>query len=245
LAQLRAVNVPVGGPRSQPWNLCGVLDGVAARQVLFGVRSGGDRALFFWRPNATYRFRKASVRRFLLLAVAVLPFALGTAACGDSLGLGDPTILLDSTADLATPTGSAADSLPSAFDIAGFVRRRPEQLSDAQSWDFALRSSGGSLRLIPNPFYTGTQRPLIARTPSSFASIERAPTARSAYGDTAVTLAEGAVYVMRSRHYSTSVGGTCYAFGKLEVVSLDLAAETATFILQVNPGCADDRLVKD
>jgi hypothetical protein len=241
---MRAVNVPVRGARSQPWNLCGVLDGVAARRVLFRGAFGGDRTLFFWRSHATNRFRKALVRRFLLVVVAaVLPSALALSACGDSTGLGKATIYVDSSVVLAVPT--ASDTTPSAFDLPPFLLRFPEQLSEAENWDFALRRSGSTLRLIPNPFQTGTLAPLIARSNNTLASIDRAPTARSAYGDTAVTLQQGAVYIMRSRRYSNGVGGTCYVFGKAEVKSLDLVAETATFILVVNPGCADDRLEQD
>jgi hypothetical protein len=183
------------------------------------------------------------VRRFLLVAVAMLPFALSTAACDDTLGLGDATILSDSSVDLGVPT--LVDSLPSAFDMPRFLLRRPELQSDSQEWDFALRRTDGALRLIPNPFAVGSRRPLIARSSESFGDIDRAPTARSSYGDTAVTLVEGAVYVMRSRHYTTSVGGTCYVFGKLLVVDLDVAGATANLHLQVNPGCADDRLEED
>jgi hypothetical protein len=182
------------------------------------------------------------VRRILLVAVALLPFALSLNACGDSLGIGDATILSDSSVDLGVPT--VADSLPSAMDLPRFLLRRPELITDSQEWDFALRRTDGTLRLIPTPFAVGSRKPLIARSTQSFDDIERAPTARNAYGDSAVTLVEGAVYVIRSRHYTTSVGGTCYVFAKMRVKDLDVAGGTAKLHLLVTPGCADDRLVE-
>jgi hypothetical protein len=182
------------------------------------------------------------VRRFLLVLTAVLPLALATQACDNSLGLADPTIARDSSMILSAPT--ASDSIPSALDIPGFSRRRPEQLGDSQEWDFALRQEGTVLRLVPNSFPVATRRPLIFRSTESFAAIDRAPTARSAYGDSAVVLEEGAVYVMRSRHYSVG-GGTCYAFGKMQVLDLNPAAGTAEFKLQANLGCVDARLEAD
>jgi hypothetical protein len=181
------------------------------------------------------------VRRFLLVALTMLPLALA-AACGDSTGLGDPRILVDSSATLSVPT--ATDTIPSALDMPRFTLRRPEQLADAQEWDFALRNVGGVLKLTPNPFTSESRRPLIARSTAAFASLDKAPTARSAYGDTAITVQSGAVYLMRSRTYSTGVG-SCYSYGKLQVTALDLVAENATFIFQVNTGCADDRLEAD
>jgi hypothetical protein len=204
------------------------------------VRSAATERSFFGVRKPPIASGKALVRRILLVAVAMLPFGLSLTACGDTLGIGDATILSDSSVDLGVPT--VADSLPSAMDLPRFLLRRPELITDAQEWDFALRRTDGALRLIPSPFSTGSRRPLIARTSQSFGDIERAPTARNAYGDTAVTLSEGAVYVMRSRHYTTSVGGTCYVFAKLRVRSLDVAGGTASLHLQVNPGCADDRL---
>jgi hypothetical protein len=185
------------------------------------------------------------VRRFVLLAVAVLPLAAATAACDDGLGLGEPTIASDSSAIIGVPSDG---TLPTAIDFSqvGFpgMLRRPELLTDATQWDYALRREGEGLKLIPNEFDIPTRRPLILRSSDAFEAIDRAPTARSAYGDSAMVLQEGAVYVVRTRQYQVP-GGFCYAYAKARVVDLNTVAGTAEFSLKGNIGCADDRLEFD
>lgn len=185
------------------------------------------------------------MRRFVLFALAVLPLAAATTACDDGFGLGDPAIARDTSAVIGTPENG---TLPTAIDFAqvGFpgMLRRPEQLGDAGQWDFALRQEGSALRLVPNPFDVPSRRPLILRSSQAFDQIERAPTTRSAYGDSAVTLQTGAVYVVRSRQYQVP-GGFCHSYAKAQVVALDPTAGTAEFSLKGNIGCADDRLEFD
>ena len=180
------------------------------------------------------------MRRFLFPALLALPLAVATAACDDGIGLSDPLIARDTSMIIAAPTASA--TLPSAIDFSQLALRRPEQLQDASQWDFTLRQEGETLRFVPNPFDIASRHPLILKSTEAFADIERAPTARSAYGDTAIVLQEGGVYVMRSRQYPTSAGTFCYSYSKMEVVDLDPEAGTAELNVKANFGCVDDRL---
>lgn len=181
------------------------------------------------------------MRRFLI-AGAVLPLMLAAAACDDTTGIGEALIARDSALVIAVPT--AGTSFGSAIDFVALSTRFPERLEDAAQWDFTLRQEAGALRLVPNPFLTPAQSPLIARSNTAFAQIERAPTARSAYGDSALALQTGATYVVRSRHYSLG-GVQCFNFSKFLVKALDPAAGTATLQVAANLGCGDDRVEPD
>jgi hypothetical protein len=183
------------------------------------------------------------VRRFLLAAVALFSMAAATAACDDSLELGEPLLGRDSMLVLAAPGRSA--TIASAIDIARLSTARPELPRDAAAWDYALREVPGGLRLVPNPFVSSRLLPLITRDERDYEDIERAPTARSAYGDTAITLTQGAVYLIRSRQYPSSSGGLCYNFAKIQVDSVNVAAGTIRMDITGNLRCADDRLVYD
>jgi hypothetical protein len=180
------------------------------------------------------------VRR--LLPIAVVFLAIASAACDDNLGLGTPLLASDSSVIIATP--NSPSGLPSAIDFTQLALRRPERLEHATQWDFALRVEGGALRLVPTPFDIPSRRSLIQRSTQAYESIERAPTARSTYGDSAVTLQEGAVYIVRSRQYQVATG-FCWAYGKVKVVDLDAAQETAELSVKANVGCGDDRLEAD
>lgn len=183
------------------------------------------------------------MRRFALIAAAVAPFVLLTAACDDPLGLQEAVIDRDTMLTLAAPT--ADTTLATALDFAqGIILRNPERVEDAANWDFALRQSGGAVRLIPQPIELRSRRPLLARSSDAFSEIERAPTGRSAYGDTAVTLVPGDVYIFRSRQYPTNFG-LCYNYGKFRVLAVNAARGTATFSIAANVGCADERLEAD
>jgi len=183
------------------------------------------------------------VRRFLLVAVLLFPLTALTAACDDGLDLGEPVLGRDSALVLAGPGRS--DAIASAIDFARLSTARPELPQDAAAWDFALREGDGVIRLVPNPFVASRQLPLITRTTQAYDDIDEAPTSRSAYGDTAIALTEGAVYLIRSRQYPSATGGLCYNFAKLWVKSIDLPNGRITVDLTGNLRCADHRLVYD
>lgn len=181
------------------------------------------------------------MRRFLLAAVLLFPLTALTAACDDGLDLGEPILGRDSALVLAAPGRS--EVLGSAVDFARLSTARPEMPQDAGAWDFALREGGGVIRLVPNPFVTSRQLPLIVRVDKAYADIKEAYTSRSAYGDTAIALTENAVYMIRSRQYPSSSGGLCYNFAKLWVKDIDIPGGRITVDLTGNLRCGDQRLV--
>lgn len=186
------------------------------------------------------------MRRLLFALFAALPLASLTAACGDSL---QPTLLLaeDTTVVLTAPVAPASPAIePSALDVAGTLSVRfPELPADADAWDFALRLRDGQLRLVPLDPPAGTRAPRIGLSAQPYASLERAPSRSDAYGDTAVVLAPGATYVLRSRSYSAQFFSCTHSYAKVQVRSLDVATATARLSVTANGGCTDERLVRD
>jgi hypothetical protein len=181
--------------------------------------------------------------RAIPAVVVLLPFlALGPAlaACGDSTGV--ERLILSDTLTVGVP--GAAGNPASAIDLVRIappytLLRRPEQIVDAQQWDFALRESGGGFALRPYaPEGGGLQNAGIARSSTDYDQLDNAPRGTGPYTYEAVAIAEGATYAVRSRQY----GGGCAKYGKLKVVELDAAEGTARIALTLNDGCEDERL---
>lgn len=184
-----------------------------------------------------------SVRRTVLLAAALLS-APALTACEDSLFRGEPRLLLD-TVRLAAP--QVDSSFGSAIDLAaGNLVRFPERLSDAGSWDLALRLEGGSLALRPFVATEGARGAGIDGPLSeAWSQLDRVSLASSSYPADVRPLQEGAVYRARSRPYPGVFGQTCHSYAKLRPLSLDAAAAVATLEVSTNVDCNDPRVSDD
>lgn len=172
------------------------------------------------------------------LALAAAPLL---AACEDSLGLGDPTFRTD-TLTLVAPTAPGGGA--SAIDIvegANFLRR-PENLGDAQAWDFALRQSGAAFSLLPNdPVASSLRGSGIQRSTRTFAQLNRAPTRRADYQETLFAIAEGDVLLLRSREWN-GIYEVCVNYAKAQVLDVDAQAGTVELVVRTSAECSDDRL---
>jgi hypothetical protein len=184
--------------------------------------------------------------RFSLLCMApmlVLP------ACTDPiLGAFDPLIVTD-TITIASPS-EARPEVPSALDITsagGFIRggRFPERLQDATiGWDFAVRVRDGNVVFVPSPVLgfsgrAGISQPLAGQ---NFETLAAVPSGIRFETEEAVIAEPGAVYVVRSREFSTGFGG-CLQYARLQPLEVDAVAGTVRVRLATNERCYDNRLV--
>lgn len=182
-------------------------------------------------------------------------FAVALGACNDSTGLGNVDIVED-TVLLAAPSLAAADTLPSALDVAsgGFGAegvgggRFPERVADVENWDVALRIRDGELRFFPPRalgFARGPQsraaitRPITGRT---LEEVREAPASSAFLADSSVQVVQGAVYVVRSRQ----VGG-CFGpfYSKIRPLEVNRAAGTVRVAVATTTPCGDQRLFEE
>lgn len=187
------------------------------------------------------------MRHGLAAIPALAAMVLAFAACGDDgLGLG-PVQLSTDTVTLAAPT--SASGMGTAVDLlSGNAVRFPERLSDAGEWDLALRQSGAAFSLLPFRTLTGgtTVQAAAFRSDDPITRIEFAPTGQSRYTLTTLfPIAEGQVYVARSRLGQGPFNTPCIRYSKFQVLDLDAAAGTAKFEFITNLDCNDDRLTPD
>ena len=182
----------------------------------------------------------------------VLLLASGLTACDDpTSGFFEP-IIRDDTVDLAAPL--VDPGTPTALDVAYasslVLGRFPELVADAEQWDFAIRREGGELRLVPAGIF-GFQNPVggpstaVVSLPLGQAlnEVRRAPGAQLD-SVRAVTLQEGAVYVMRSRRTNAAFGG-CENYAKVRPLEVDAAAGRVKLHVVGNARCNDPRLVEE
>jgi hypothetical protein len=191
------------------------------------------------------------VRSYLRIAFfCVLP-VIGLNAC-DNPGFGrlDPLIAVDSTVVIAAPI-AAETRLPSALDVTatgGVIRggRFPERVQDANlGWDLAVRIREGQLVFVAStglglPTRAGITAPLLGQT---LQMVREVPSGAVFETSTAVPVQVGAVYVIRSREFSTGFGA-CLQYGKLQVTEADAAAGTVRMRVETNERCYDTRLVE-
>lgn len=192
-----------------------------------------------------------------LAVLALVPVATG---CDDPLaGLFDPVIVSD-TVELAAPTAPESD-LPTALDvtvaggtIGGMIGggRRPEIPTDPINWDLLIREDGGVLYFVPPAAVDFDSRAAVTEpiTDRTLDEIEEAPgfdgfATRTEEGSTTpipmrVPIQAGARYVVRSR--TTPACGSPQ-FSKMEVLELDVAAQTVRLLVVTNARCNDRRLV--
>ena len=180
------------------------------------------------------------MRRFLLILMAALPVA-ALAACDSPTSIyGSPRIARDSAIFLRVPTSGGADAA-SALDALTPAAVSPELPQFAGQWDFALRQSGSTFRLVTLDTGSPTSRPGIAPRADDFYKIDEASRRRSEYSDSSVVITNGAAYTFRTRLRSSS----CFSYGKMRVLSLNAATGTAQLDVLVNANCGDERLADD
>lgn len=181
-----------------------------------------------------------AVRLALYVLLLALPLSLALGACEETSLFGEVRLVAD-TVTVGTPTGPSG--LPSAIDIAreaGIepLLSRPETLTDAGRWDFAVRQASAGAPVVLRAFrpVQGTGAAGIAPSSRDFDQVDEAPRG-GGYQSEPVTLVQGATYLLRSRRYSA-----CVSYGKAKVLALDAAQGTATLALVVNENCDDERL---
>lgn len=181
------------------------------------------------------------MRRFLLILMAALPVA-ALAACDDTTSFfGEPALSGDSTLVLYVPNPAGTNVAASALDAAVPAAVSPELPQYAGQWDFALRRSGGALRLVTLDTGSPVTKPGIALSTRAFDNVKEASRRRSEYSDSSIVLTNGATYIFRTRYRSSS----CFSYGKMQVKALDAAAGTTRLQVLVNQNCDDERLEAD
>jgi hypothetical protein len=184
------------------------------------------------------------VRSILLVCLLGLPLFGALTACDDPLAR-QPVLLLRDTVVIGVPVEDR--ELASAIDMvrerAFGVLRFPERPEHALEWDFALRRAEGGLALRALSPGAGQARPGLAATGEAFEAMRLAPTGGARYTSDLVPLVEGQSFYMRSRQYISPFGNLCVKFGKVQVLTLDVAAGTAELELVINDSCFDERLV--
>lgn len=163
---------------------------------------------------------------FLLLAIA----------CGDSNGLPDATTANVESVDTLWALVGTPVSTPSGYSVQGSQRVRTD-LSVA--FDFAYNAAtAGEHVFLPQAALgidtAAAAKPGFQLRTESFEAITVAPS-DGYITDTAVPIAVGERYVVRSRVVCTALGVPLYA--KLEIVSFDEATRIVSFRILVNDNC--------
>lgn len=185
------------------------------------------------------------LRLFVLLA-SLFACAPLLSACDDS-GLLGTLILSSDTTAIGLPggnaEGSAIDIVRSSGDFD--LVRNPERLTDAEQWDFALRSTGTGFVFRPfTPVASSLRGAGMAVSTRSFEALEDAPRGNSSYSSDPVPVTLNGVYLLRSRQF-LSGSSVCVKYAKLRVVEINQAASTVRFAVVINEGCDDERLTDD
>lgn len=175
--------------------------------------------------------------RLVLAAVC----AVGLAACDDPL---EPNLApVPEEPGEATLIDVRSGSLqdPSAFDVLTARAVRTDQIA---GWDFVFEISGdGPLLLWPRPAITeeGLESGLYM-SELSFDGLQTAP--EDGYTtSSAVAVEVGDVLAMQSRRDPSFGSIRCRRYGKMEILSVDLAESTVTFRHLINPNCEQRTLV--
>lgn len=184
--------------------------------------------------------------RLTVLLASAFACAPLLGACNDSGFLAE-LILSPDTAVVGLPGGNASGS---AIDIVraggGFALvRNPERVSDAEQWDFALRSTASGLVFRPFvPVASNLRGAEIAVATRPFDDIDDAPRGNGSYTREPVPVTANGVYLLRSRQF-TSSGVICVKYAKMRVLELNAAAQTVRVAVVINEGCDDERLADD
>jgi hypothetical protein len=186
------------------------------------------------------------VNRPPILSMLLLATALGTAACDNAYG---PVVWY------ATPDTSVIYSLsrpallgePSAYDFEYLRRVVIELPIETGQWDLVLAEEGGGFVFIPSSAFEGlsTRSGLGIVQGTTMDELTKAPGDSAFYQRTAVPVEVGAVYAVRTRSMACNPYGSGVTFGKLEVLSVDVAAGAVKLAAVHNPYCNDRNLVPE
>lgn len=176
------------------------------------------------------------------LLLGVIAITIGVAACGSSTAV-------DTIANPDDPTEAVLfDFLdqnirnPSGFDI---LASSPVRLDSNTRWDFLFQiRQDGTAHLRPRGVIidesetdAGLQQLTI-----TFDEVRSAPT--DGYERLrATTIEEGDVLAMQSQRDANLEPVRCRRYGKMEVLTIDVAAGTVTFRHLINPNCENRNLV--
>ncbi|HUP51142.1 MAG TPA: hypothetical protein VM198_01600 [Longimicrobiales bacterium] len=166
------------------------------------------------------------------------------AACDDPTAVtwvaAPDTVLLYSIA-------SPISNLPNAFDFIYRTRWLVESADATGSWDVALGSDAeGFMLLPPGALGVSSYAGIWELESASINDLVEAPTDTTVYvQDTAVPLALGNAYVIRTRQLALSDGSSCAYYAKAQLVSADLAEKRVRLLFDRNPACYDRGLVPD
>lgn len=166
------------------------------------------------------------------------------AACGDEFGPGTWSAVPD-TSLIYSASRPELLRQPAAFDVVNLARVAIEGSGATGNWDFALLEQGGVFVMAPERAVTGSDsRAGIARaTETRLEDIRDAPGDTAAYSREPVPIAEGAIYILRSRRASCFTFGAGVYYAKLHALEVDPVAGTFRFAVVRNPNCNDRALV--
>ncbi|HEX6559521.1 MAG TPA: hypothetical protein VF021_08660 [Longimicrobiales bacterium] len=172
----------------------------------------------------------------------VLTVAVALAACNDGLGP-QPWDATPDTVSLYTASRPDLLGLPSGYDFVNLTPVRVEANSAAGNWDVVLTGQG-PMQMVPAGAFQGqTSRAGIATiTNQGFDALAKAPTDTAAFSAQPVTLAEGGVYVVRSRRAPCSFS-TAVHYAKVLVLRVDAASGLVRMAVVRNPYCNDRSFV--
>lgn len=184
--------------------------------------------------------------RLIALLASLFACAPLLTACDDN-GLLGTLILSSDTTAIGLPggnaEGSAIDIVRSGGDFD--LVRNPERLTDAEQWDFALRSTSAGLVFRPfTPVASQFRGAGIAVSDRAFADLDRAPRGTASYSSAPVAVRVGGVYLLRSRQFASG-NAVCVKYAKIQVLEINQATSTVRFEVVINEGCDDERLADD
>jgi len=190
-----------------------------------------------WRRASRWLGFATAWRASLYGATAIAVAACGGSTAPDTLANPDePTeaVLYDFT--------DQGVRNPSAFDI---IASSPVRLDSNTRWDFVFQiRSDGTAVLRPRATITDEIRldAGLVKGSLTFDELRSAPAA--GYERVrATTIEEGDVLAMQSQRDPNLQPVRCRRYGKMEILSIDLAAGTVTFQHLINPNCENRNLV--
>lgn len=170
-----------------------------------------------------------------LCAGAALAAGVLSGACSSTLAPPAPTSVnyVDTTmlyAATGTPVGT-----PSAYNIEDSSSDARVRTDTTPIFDFLFDIVGPQAKLYPPGALTGLARTSALQYASSFDGTTTAP--GSGWNDsTALNIDSGTVVLVRSRQVTCAIG-TVFQYAKLQILSIDTIARTATFQILTNRNC--------
>ena len=172
-------------------------------------------------------------RRLALFVVGIL--AVAQTACDDPFGAFLLNVPLNPSEVTLFDflTGRLQD--PPAFDL---VFERPVRVDQTRNWDFLFQVSDGVPEFAPFTAATDSVTDAgLLQTTNSFEGVLEAPESGYTLNDP-VPIQVGDVLIGRSRIDPTQFLA-CSRYAKLEILEIDLVANSVTFRVLSNPNCGD------